>query len=76
MLFIDYPADISRYINVPGRVCAKPCGSLVCDKVGEVCQEQAESSPQCVCPGEYTLICLRIIAYCSHHLCACFSVCK
>ena len=55
MLFIDYPADISRYINVPGRVCAKPCGSLVCDNVGEVCQEQAESSPQCVCPGEYTL---------------------
>jgi len=47
----NYPVDISRYTNVPGRVCAKPCGDLQCNNVGESCKPQAESDPKCVCPA-------------------------
>lgn len=52
---VDYSHDMSDDpANKPGRVCAGSCDKLACtDK--KVCQEVAESDPECVCPCKYYL---------------------
>lgn len=49
---IEYSADISKFTNAQGRICAKPCTAGFCKKDGEVCVEQAETDPICECPGK------------------------